>query len=122
MSDSINITERLLDRVDRMSEDIAHVKEQAVAIVQRLDKMNGSVGRHELAIQNAQTWMMTKDQHCVGQKCAQDEVKRALERLQDETRLSNQTIVKVALIVSATVMAIAKVGGPVLDQVLGMLK
>jgi lipopolysaccharide biosynthesis regulator YciM len=121
MSD-VNLLERLLDRAEKMSEELVQVREQATAIQARLDKINGSVGRHDTTINELRVWTATKDQSCSVHLREIADLAKALKEHQDENQISNQTVLKIAVLAAITVMTVFQVGGPLVEKLVGLVK
>jgi hypothetical protein len=105
-----------------MSEELVQVREQVTAIVGRLDKINGSVGRHEDSIGQLKVWTATKDQSCQSHLCEIAGLSKNLREHQEESQLSNQTVLKIAVIAAVTVMTVFQVGGPIVEKLIGLVK
>ena len=89
-----SILERLLDRSDETLKELASLCAVTKGINDRLDKLNGSVAKHE----------------------------EQLKALKEGSQVSNQTTLKIAAMVTGAVLAITHAEGPVLNAVLAILK
>lgn len=103
-----NILARLLDRSEEQIASLAQLTAKTEQIVTRLDTLNGNVAKHR-------EWIGIKDPQIT---TLQTDMKAA----QESSRMSNQTMLKIAAIASVTVLAITKVEGPVLSALMSLIK
>lgn len=106
----VNILERLLNKVDKMSDDLAKLMTEVSGINTRLDKLNGSVASHETRINE----MQTQDKIDVMQ------IETILDKMK-EHNINNQTLLKIAAVIGAVVLAILKGGAPVIDELMKLV-
>ena len=88
------LLERVLDKIDDLSQNVSALNVKTDAIVQRLDKLNGSVAKHEADLNEAKLWRATHEQTC-------------------KPKISDSTILKSVALLCGTALAIfgAQVSG-----------
>ena len=114
--------DRLLDNVDEIKTGMTELRVQVDGISQRLDKINGSVQRHEQSLNEVKQWIAVKETTCKSHLIKTSHIVAAIETHRTESKFDNATVIKVAGIVSLTVLAVAKASGPIVDGIMGIIK
>ena len=103
-------------------ESLTQLKGDVRGIQDHLARLNGSVARHEADLNQQKIVEAGRTLKTEEMAKSIAENKTAIEEHKKESEISNATMLKIAAIASATVLAITKAGGPVLELVLKMLR
>jgi hypothetical protein len=122
MSSDANLLEHLLDRIEKIPEEHVQMPDQVLAIVTRLEKVNGPTGNHEQKLSELKVWSAIKEAACQAHHCELGELGKSLKAHEEQTQVTNQTVLKIAVLAAITVMTVFQVGGPLVEKLAGLVK